>query len=307
MRVVFMGSPEFAVPTLSSLAREYSIVAVVTQPDRPAGRGRAPKVPAAKQFADQAGIPVLQPDRLRASEAVEQVAGYRPDLIVVAAYGQILPKRVLDLPPHGCLNVHASLLPRWRGASPVQAAILHGDNDTGVSIMRMDKGLDTGPILAQRGTPLDPDETGGSLSSKLALLGADLLMEALPDYLAGELEPIPQDNTLATHAPLLRKSDGAINLRLAAHHLERMIRAYDPWPGSYLMWEDRRVLIRKARTHLKGGIPPGTILQVDRLPAVGTGQHVLLLLRVQPEGKREMDGQAFLRGAPEFLGARLLG
>lgn len=307
MRVVFMGSPEFAVPTLSRLAREYSIVAVVTQPDRPAGRGRAPKVPAAKQFADQAGIPVLQPDRLRASEAVEQVAGYRPDLIVVAAYGQILPQRVLDLPPHGCLNVHASLLPRWRGASPVQATILHGDKDTGVTIMRMDKGLDTGPILAQRGTPLDPDETGGRLSSKLAQLGADLLMEALPDYLAGELEPIPQDNTLATHAPLLRKSDGAIDLRLAAHHLERMIRAYDPWPGSYLMWEDRRILIRQARTHLKGGIPPGTIHQVDRLPAVGTGEGALFLLRVQPEGKREMDGQAFLRGSPEFLGARLLG
>ena len=308
MRVVFMGSPEFAIPTLSGLAREYSVVAIVTQPDRPAGRGRTPRPAAAKQFAVKAGIPVLQPERLRSATAIEQLAGIRPDLIVVAAYGQILPQRVLDLPVHGCLNVHASLLPRWRGASPVQSAILNGDNETGVTIMQMDAGLDTGPIVAQRRTTIGEHETGGRLSTRLAQLGADLLTEVLPAYLTGELEPAPQDESRATHAPMLRKSDGELDLRLPAHQLERIIRAYEPWPGSFLTWgEHRRLLIRQAQSHQETAVAPGVVHQVDRLPAIGTGQGVLLLLRVQPEGRREIDGQAYLRGSPEFLGARLLG
>jgi len=211
MRVVFMGSPDFSIPTLAELARLHEVIGVVTQPDRPAGRGKQTRASVVKQFAIGHGLRVMAPESLRAPQAVGLLAGLRPELIVVAAYGQILPQAVLDLPPHGCLNVHASLLPRWRGASPVQAAILNGDSETGVSIMLMDAGLDTGPILAQRATPIGAGETGGSLGLRLARLGADLLIEVLPDHLAGDLDSAAQDEARATHAPRLKKASGLID------------------------------------------------------------------------------------------------
>ena len=307
MRVVFMGSPEFSIPTLNELARRYQIIGVVTQPDRPAGRGRRQSASAVKRFAIQSGLNIVEPVSLRAAQSIEQLASLTPDLIVVAAFGQILPQAILELPPHGCLNVHASLLPRWRGASPVQAAILHGDPETGVSIMRMDAGLDTGPIVAQRTTPIDAGETGGTLSTRLAQLGAELLVEVLPAYLAGEIAPAPQDESQATHAPRIKKDDGLIDLKLPAAQLARQIRAFEPSPGSYLQWNGRRLLVRAARAAAIGQAAPGQVFEMDRRPAIGTGDGALVLERVQPEGKRSMDGQSFLQGWPDFLRARLAG
>ncbi len=302
-----MGSAGFAIPTLAELARQHEVIAVVTQPDRPAGRGRRPKASPAKQFAGQHGIKVIEPDSLRAPEAVGQLASLGPEFIVVAAYGQILPQAVLDIPPHGCLNVHASLLPRWRGASPVQAAILHGDSETGVSIMLMDDGLDTGPIVAQRSTPIAADETGGRLGDRLARLGAELMIEVLPAYLAGTLRPSAQDEARATYAPRLKKASGQLDLRLPAVQLERQVRAYEPWPGSFIQWNGRRLIVRLARAEALERAVPGQAIERERRPALGTADGALVLDRVQPEGKRAMDGQAFLLGSPEFLNAHLLG
>ncbi|HLE05648.1 MAG TPA: methionyl-tRNA formyltransferase [Anaerolineales bacterium] len=307
MRVVFMGSPDFSIPTLTELARLHQVIGVVTQPDRPAGRGKQTRASVVKQFAIGHGLRVMAPESLRAPQAVGLLAGLQPELIVVAAYGQILPQAVLDLPPHGCVNVHASLLPRWRGASPVQAAILNGDSETGVSIMLMDAGLDTGPILAQRATPIGAGDTGGSLGVRLARLGADLLIEVLPDYLAGDLGSAAQDEARATHAPRLKKANGLIDLHLPASQLARQVRAYHPWPGSYLQWNARRLLVHAARAVPMDQFAPGQALELERLPALRTGDGALVLEQVQPEGKRAMDGHTFLLGSPGFLDARLLG
>ncbi len=307
MRVVFMGSPDFSIPTLAELARLHEVIGVVTQPDRPAGRGRQTRVSVVKQFAIAHGLRVMEPESLRAPQVVGQLTGLRPELIVVAAYGQILPQAVLDLPPHGCLNVHASLLPRWRGASPVQAAILNGDSETGVSIMLMEAGLDTGPILAQRATPIGARETGGSLGLRLARLGADLLIEVLPDHLAGHRDSAAQDAARATHAPRLKKASGLIDLHLPAAQLARQVRAFHPWPGSYLQWNARRLIVHTARAVAMDKRAPGQAFELERLPALGTGDGALVLEQVQLEGKRAMDGHAFLLGSPDFLDARLLG
>ena len=205
VRTVFMGSPEFALPSLQALTQTLPVVGVITQPDRPAGRGRVLTAPPVKLLAQSLGLPVIQPERMREPAAMEQLLAWAPDLIVVAAFGQILRPTVLDLPEYGCINVHASLLPRWRGAAPIQAAILVGDECTGVTIMRMDPGIDTGPILNQQSLPILPDDTTLSLSERLATLGAQLLMETLPAYLLGELQPQPQPDTGATYAPMLKK------------------------------------------------------------------------------------------------------
>jgi len=202
-KIVFMGSPDFALFTLRALNDNYPIAGVVTQPDRAAGRGRELKPPPVKRLALELGIPVIQPEKLRLPEAMEQLHTWAPDLIVVAAFGQILRQDVLDLPPFGCINVHASLLPRWRGAAPINAAILHGDEETGITIMKMDAGLDTGPILSQRSVRIRPDETAGSLFETLSTLGADLLLDTLPGYLADEIEPCPQPEAGVTYAPML--------------------------------------------------------------------------------------------------------
>ena len=306
MRVVFMGSPQFALPSLKALSEQYSIVAVVSQPDRPAGRGRSSRPPATKVFAVEAGIPIHQPERLRDAEAISRIAELQPDLLVVAAYGQILPQSLLDLPENGSLNVHASLLPRWRGAAPVQAAIRSGDIESGITIMQMDAGLDTGPILSQRKVRIESEETGGALTMRLSHLGAELLIESLPGYLSRELTPVPQDESLSTYAPLLKKTDGALALRKTAEHLARQIRAFDPWPGTYIQWDDRRLAIKGAHTVPHNPTIAGEIALVDRTPAIGTRQGLLVLDRIQPSGKREMSGEAFIRGAPKFVGAQLL-
>jgi methionyl-tRNA formyltransferase len=247
----------------------------------------------------------MQPRRIKNPEAVEQLRDWNPDLIVVAAFGQILPEEVLELPEWGSLNVHASLLPHWRGAAPVQASIFHGDIETGITIMKMDVGLDTGPILAQRPTPIDPQETGGRLADRLSGIGASLLLETIPSYLEGSIQPIEQDHTKATYAPMLKKSDGVLDFILTAEELARQVRAFEPWPGSFFTWNEKRFVVRKAHASPGTHEPPGVATQVEELPAVTTSQGLLVLDILQPAGRKAMSGDAFIRGARGFLGTEL--
>ncbi len=305
VRIVFMGSPRFAVPSLEAMADAFDVVGVISQPDRPAGRGRELRPPPVKAVAARLGLPILQPARVSTPEAMDQIRAWAPDVVVVAAFGQILRPALLTLPPHGCVNVHASLLPRWRGAAPVPAAILNGDPATGISIMRMAAGVDTGPILAQEETAIRPDDTTGSLLARLAGAGAGLLRLTLPAYLAGDLTPQPQDEERATCAPILRKADGALDLHDTAQALERRVRAFDPWPGCFVYWGTRRLAIRRVRVARCGGTTSGQAVVIDGLPAAGTADGLLVFEVVQPEGRGPMSGQDFLRGARGFEGSRL--
>ncbi len=298
-RVVFMGSPDFAVPVLRRLAERYAVAGVVTQPDRPAGRGRQLKPPSVKLLAEQIGLPVVQPQKLRQPEAMEQLRAWAPDLIVVAAFGQILRPDVLGLPGYGCINVHASLLPRWRGAAPIQAAVLAGDEETGVTIMKMDEGVDTGGILSQRALAIDLDETAGSLSERMSQAGAGLLMETLPAYLAGELQPRPQDNAGATYAPMLKKEDALLDTSRPAEELARRVRAFNPRPGAFLPWNRQALKVHRAHAEI-GESESGRRTVYLGQPAVGTSKGLLVLDEVQPPGKRPMGGRAFLAGARDW-------
>ncbi|MFQ5942087.1 MAG: methionyl-tRNA formyltransferase [Anaerolineales bacterium] len=307
MKIVFMGSPQFSLPSLQALSEQHTIAAVVCQPDRPAGRGKATTAPVTKAFAVELGIPVLQPERIQDADVVSEIQTFEAELLVVAAYGQILPQSLLDLPARGSLNVHASLLPRWRGAAPVQAAIRNGDTESGVTIMRMDAGLDTGPIISQRKVRIEAEATGGSLTHHLSHVGAELLLATLPGYLSGELSPTPQDEALATYAPMLKKKDGKLDLEATADDLSRQIRAFDPWPGTFILWDDRSLAIKRAHaTSHNGEIIAGQVVLIDNAPALTTHEGFLVLDEVQPAGKREMPGEAFIRGAPDFIGAKLL-
>jgi len=297
INIVFMGSPEFAIPVLKALAGHYHLVGIVTQPDKPAGRGQVLTPLPVKKLALELGLPYIQPRRLREPDAMEQLRIWRPDLIVVAAFGQILKPEVLDLSPLGCINVHASLLPRWRGAAPIQAAILNGDSITGVTIMRMDPGVDTGPLLSQRSIPIQPDDTAGTLGERLSILGAELLTTALPVYINGEVILQPQDENQATRAPMLKKEDGKLDFGLPAEALARKVRAFNPWPGSYTFLEDQLFKIHRAHTYQLDGVEPGKRYMVGRWPAFGTAKGLLVLDEVQPAGKKPMAGDLFLRGA----------
>jgi methionyl-tRNA formyltransferase len=304
-RVVFMGSPEFSVPSLQALAAQYSVVGVVTQPDRPAGRGQTLTPPPVKVLAQQLGLPTIQPQKLRLPEALQQLIDWKPDLIVVTAFGQILRQEVLNLPAYGCVNVHASLLPRWRGAAPIHAAILHGDSQSGVTIMRMDAGVDTGPLISQRTNGIEPDETAIRLAERLAALGADLLVESLPGYLSGELAPQPQDESRATYAPMLKKEDGALDFSLSAAELERKVRAFQPWPGAFSTWLGGPLKVLRARAifdpQREADLSPGAHTIYQGLPAIRTGQGLLVLEELQPAGKKPMAGKIFLQGARNWL------
>jgi methionyl-tRNA formyltransferase len=317
-RIVFMGTPHFAVPTLRWLIEEYSlsgangqVVGVVTQPDRPGGRGRKPQSSPVKVLAHDHSLSVLEPISLRTTEAQTQLRAWGPDVIIVAAFGQILPAMVLDLPPCGCLNVHASLLPRWRGAAPVAATLLAGDDTTGITIMKMDAGLDTGPVVSQWSLAVAPDDTRDSLTARLAQLGADLLRNTLPDWLAGDLEPQPQDEALVTYAPQIKKEQGRIDWRKPADQIARQVRAFYPWPGAFTQWQDKPLKILRAaaieswRAEESGGSLPGTVVLSAQGPVVATGRGGLQIFEVQPAGKRPMTADAFARGARGFLGARL--
>jgi methionyl-tRNA formyltransferase len=297
VKIVFMGSPDFAIPSLQALAGRYPIIGVVTQPDRPAGRGRTLTPPLVKRLALELGLPVIQPERLRQPEAMAQLQAWAPDLIVVAAFGQILRPVVLDLPRLGCVNVHASLLPRWRGAAPIQAALLHGDAETGVTIMRIDPGVDTGPTLSQRALPIQPDDNAGTLSQRLAVLGSELLLETLPGYLSGAFIPQPQDESGATYAPMLKKEDGQLDFSQPAEALARRVRAFNPWPGAFTTWQGQILKIRRAHTSPAPCAAPGQAAIHQGLPAFCTADGLLVLDELQPAGKKPQPGKAFLQGA----------
>jgi len=304
IRIVFMGSPAFALPSLSALAatRIYQVVGVITQPDRSSGRGRELKSPPLKTLALELNIPVMQPEKLRTPEAMRQLQAWNPDLIIVAAFGQILKKDVLDLPRYGCINVHASLLPRWRGAAPVNAAILAGDEEMGVTIMQMDVGLDTGPMLAKKSIRLKPDDTTDSVLGALSTLGADLLLDTLPKYLSGELQPVPQPTEGATYAPMLKKEDGLLDFSHPAIELERRVRAMNPWPGAWFDWKGNPLKVVKASV-ISGekGLASGSRLTVEGRPAVQSAEGILILDEVQPAGKKAMPGKSFLAGARDWV------
>jgi len=291
-----MGSPNFALTTLRGLTNKYDVIGVVTQPDRASGRGRELKSPPVKLLAQELGIPIMQPEKLKTPDAIEQLRAWAPELVVVAAFGQILKKDVLELPRYGCINVHASLLPRWRGAAPINAAILAGDEQTGITIMKMDVGLDTGPILSKRSIRLTRDDTAGSAFQALSTLGAGLLLETLPDYLSGALQPVPQPEEGATYAPMMKKEEGLLDFTNDVNDLERRVRAFNPWPGTFMDVDG--AILKIHRSHVEAGeTSVGQRLIVQNQPAVGAQSGLLILDEVQPAGKKPMSGKSFLAGA----------
>jgi len=307
-RILFMGTPEFAVPTLAMLAEKYKAVGVFTQPDKPAGRGRQLTASPVKRWAGlhEHSLPVLQPRTLRDAAVQTQLAELKPEVIIVAAFGLLLPQAVLDLPPRGCINVHASLLPRYRGAAPIPAAILNGDMHTGITLIKLDAGMDTGPIIAQASLPIQPDDTTGTLSARLAELGAQLTAAILPRWLAGEITPQPQDETQATLAPKLNKDDGRLDWSKPAVELERRGRAFSPWPGTFTTWNSK--LLRILSVQVTGRKTQGTaglVVKDESGIGVVTGDNILRLVEVQLEGKRAMSAMDFSRGQPAFVGSRL--
>ena len=326
IRVLFMGTPDFAVPALRALVEHAApgrvwaggldVIGVVTRPDKPTGRGRQIVYSPVKQYALEHDIPVHQPGPLRRAEAQALLRSLAPDVIVVAAFGQILPPEVLQLPRHGCLNVHASLLPRHRGAAPINAAILAGDAETGVTIMLMDEGLDTGPMLAKRATPIGPEETAGELFDRLAALGGEALIETLPLWLAGGIAPEPQDDARATLTRPLHKEDGRLDFRQPAERLARQVRAYTPWPGAFSTWNGQQVKVLRAHPAAMevGQRQPGECFLARETRADGVteerlccacGQGALVLEVIQLEGRRALPAADVLRGHPALAQATL--
>ena len=303
-KIVFLGTPDFALPSLKSLLEAHEVVGAVCQPDRPAGRQRRLRESAVKRLARAAAIPLIQPRRIRGEEAIVALRAWQADVYVVAAYGQILPQALLDLPPAGTVNVHASLLPRWRGAAPIQAAIKAGDIESGVTIMVLDAGLDTGPLLAKRALPLAPDETGQSLHDKLARLGAELLIETLPRYLRGEIEGQKQDESLATYAPQIKKKEGRIDWTWPAVAIERLTRAFTPWPGTYTSWNGAQLRVLAGRCAAGQG-EAGRVLEVDGGIAIGTGAGLFIPTALQLAGRKRLSAADFVNGHRDFAGARL--
>ncbi len=304
-KVLFMGSPGFAIPILEGLLAHHHVVGVVTQPDKPAGRGLKLRPPPVKELALAHNIPVLQPESLKREEAVAWIKEKEPDVIVVAAFGQILPPAVLRIPPHGCLNVHPSLLPRYRGATPIPAAILNGDGETGITIILMDEGLDSGPVVARRVVPVSPEDTAGSLEEKLSRLGAELLLEILPLWLEGKIVPLPQEGEPSYTRPL-RKEDGLIDWQLPAEILARRVRAFNPWPGAFTFWKGKLLKIWKAiPASSPPGSAPGAVFRDGEGIKVACGEGALLLLEIQLESKSKMTPEEFVRGHRDFVGSAL--
>lgn len=306
-KVVFMGTPDFAVPSLKALITSQQVVGVVTQPDKPAGRGKQLRPSPVKVIAEQAGIPLYQPKSLKSEEAAAPLREWQPDVIVVAAFGQILRAHVLDYPPFGCINVHASLLPRWRGASPIQHALLAGDAETGICLMQMDVGLDTGPVFTCEATAITAKDTAVTLHDRLAQMGANLLSRHLDDILDGRLQSRPQNDNLSTYAPLIKKEDGRLDWHKSSAELDRHIRAMTPWPGAFTTWQGIQLKI-KAATLVDGRLPsgsPGQLILKDNKVIVLTGHGGLQLQIVQLAGKRAMPISEFLPGQPDFIGSKL--
>jgi len=299
--ILFMGSSEFSVPILNELSKEGWTQSVITQTDKPTGRGKKLDSPVVKNVAELLHLPIYQPGKLLQHEMIEILNAYAIDLIVVAAYGKILPSWLLEYPKFGALNVHASLLPRWRGASPIQAAILHGDQHTGVTIMKMNEGLDTGDILSQESLDISKNDTAGSLSEKLSNVGAKLLVETIGDYVEDKIIPQKQDQKNVTITSLIRKEDGMLDFLETAEVLERKIRAYNPWPVCFFEWDSGPLRVYEAEITSEILLSPNQRGVLNKFPCVGTGTMPLVLKSVQPAGKPRMDGRSFLNGAKNWV------
>lgn len=310
LKIVFAGTPEFAAEALTTLVNsEHHVIAVYTQPDRPAGRGRKLKASPVKEVAEQQAIPVFQPQTLKNEDDQQQLRELNPDVMIVAAYGLLLPQSVLDIPKMGCLNIHASLLPRWRGAAPIQRAILAGDTESGITIMQMNAGLDTGDILSMTTCPIETNETGGSLHDKLATIGASSLLSTLNNLLAGNITPVKQDDSQATYAHKLDKQEARLNWNQSAIQLDRQIRAFNPWPVAFFMVNDQSVRVWNAEviyetqtSSIDTSSKPGTVLRADKKGIeIACGENTLRLLQLQPPGKKAMDVSSFLNGRSDWL------
>lgn len=320
LRLIYMGTPQFAVPPLEALIEHqapgkllpegYEIVTVITRPDKPVGRGKEIVYSPVKQAALAHNIPVWQPGSFKKPENAEALGAFAADLYIVAAFGQILPQNVLDQPRYGSLNIHASLLPKYRGVSPISEAILRGERETGVTIMLLDAGIDTGPMLLQKSIPIAEDDTTGSLTAKLAELGAQALLETLPDWIVGTIAPQPQGESPTPYTHMLRKEDGAINWHAPAEVLWRQVRAYSPWPGAYTSWRGKMLKIVAAHPDIASSdARPGVVLvrkaQGQQQLAIGTGEGLLVIERLQLEGKKALSADEFLRGYPQIAGEKL--
>lgn len=308
MRIVFMGTPEFAVPSLEALLISADqVVGIVTQPDRPKGRGQQLSLSPVKVIAQREGLPLLQPTKMKDPGFMAELSGWKPDVIAVAAFGRILPPAILSLPPRGCINVHGSLLPKYRGAGPIQWALINGETETGITTMLMDEGMDTGAMLLQASMAINPDDTAGSLSARLAEIGGRLLVDTLARLKAGTLAPRPQDHSQATLAPLLKKEDGAINWAMSALSIANRIRGLTPWPGAFTFLNaDRWTIWRAAAISEATALPPGqiTALRKDAIH-VATGQGVLAIHELQPANSRRMPAAQYLAGHPLQVGMQL--
>ncbi len=296
-----MGSPRYAEIILWELNERFDVVGIITQPDKRAGRGRSIQSPPVKVFAKEKGIPFLQPKKLAAEEVLSVLSEWEPHIIVVAAYGKILRSQILELPRFGCINVHASYLPKWRGASPIQAAILNGDQTAGVTIMKMDEGIDTGDIITQKEVEISESETAASLTEKMATIGAKLLVDTLPRYINGEIFPKKQLSKNATYAGLIKKQDGLLNFQKSAEELERQVRAYDPWPICYFNWNGKNVKVYNVRVLISHHLKPGQRGIIEKYPCIGTRTYDLQLIKIQMPGKQKISGIVILNGARNWV------
>lgn len=309
MKIVFMGTPDISVSILDSIVNSrHEVTAVVTREDKPKGRGKEMAFPPVKEYALSHNIPIMQPQKIKTSEAIEELKSYEADIFVVAAYGQILSKEILEMPRLGCINVHTSLLPKLRGSAPIQWAIIEGETETGVTIMQMDEGMDTGDILFTEKVPIDKDETGGSLFDKLAECGAGLIVKALDAIEAGDFTPVAQDHDKATYAKMLNKKLGYIRFQRTAEEIERLIRGLDPWPSTFTYYKGKTLKIWKAEVvNENNNAAPGTVVKVDNEAIyVNTTKGILKITELQLEGKKRMKTKDFLLGykitAGEILG-----
>jgi methionyl-tRNA formyltransferase len=306
VRTVFMGTPAFAVPTLDVLLQAgLDLVGVYTQPDRPKGRGQALAIPPVKEMALRHGIPVFQPQKLRAPEVVEELRALAPDLIVVVAFGQILPRSVLEIPRHGCINVHASLLPKYRGAAPINQAIIDGEKETGITTMLMDVGLDTGPMLLKRALSIGPDETAGELHDRLCRLGGETMAATLQLLLRGELHPQVQDDSQTCYAAMLKKEDGRINWSQSAQQIHNRIRGLAPWPGTYTFLHGEPLKLFLTRVEAGEGEPGSILPPASDAVRIACGSGILAVRELQLPGKKRLAAADFLRGCPLPAGSRL--
>lgn len=309
MKIVFMGTPDFSVPTLEALvASEHEVVGVVTQPDKPKGRGKEIHMSPVKECALQHNIPVYQPVRARDEAFVDEMRALNPDVMVVIAFGQILPKSLLELPKYGCVNIHASLLPKYRGAAPIQWAVINGDEETGITTMMMDVEMDTGDMLEKTIVKLDPEETGGSLFDRLSLLGGDLILSTLSKLEKGEITPVPQDHEKATYVKKISKSMGDIDWTMDAVSIERLVRGLNPWPSAFTRWNGKMLKIWEAKVLPDPDVklPCGSVISAsDEGLKIQTGAGVLCVTSLQLEGKKRMDTAAFLRGYQVAAGSMM--